>query len=314
MRRCGEQRLERLRAHARRPSHRGPPRARPSARRRARNTRPGTARASRSFAASPGRAPRRRADSRHPARRRAAGGARVPIRGCTRAAAIPSGRSTRARGRASGRRHRRTVPGLPLATSAANASSMSRTTSRSPARTCASKSAGAGLITTCWRSRKAISAGARSAPATGRSSSRDLSDWLATRLRISTRKSGPEERGQQRHERVRRSRRVSTISLRATVATRESDESDRRRDGHATLTAALARNPATRRTRPRATGAPDCATSSAAVPRRDDLAVAEDHDPVAQRGDFLHHVRAEEQALAPGRAGVAGARAARACS
>jgi len=33
-------------------------------------------------------------------------------------------------------------------------------------------------------------------------------------------------------------------------------------------------------------------------PRRDHAAMAEDHDAPAQRGDFLHHVRAEQQALA----------------
>ena len=47
---------------------------------------------------------------------------------------------------------------------------------------------------------------------------------------------------------------------------------------------------------------PARATSSAAVPAATTRPCAEDDDAVAQRGDFLHHVRREQQALALRRA------------
>jgi hypothetical protein len=54
--------------------------------------------------------------------------------------------------------------------------------------------------------------------------------------------------------------------------------------------------------------------SCSAAARGDDATVAEDDDAVAQRRDFLHHVRREQQALALRRAARAAGRAARARS
>ena len=135
----------------------------------------------------------------------------------------------------------------------------------SPARMRSSKSAGAAVSVTCWRSRNATSAGACSRPATGSCRSRAFSAWFAARFSTSSIRIGPAPMAVTNVTSiVRRSRNVSTISLRAIVAMRA-------RAAPMPVVAALM-PPALRRCRAACTnasssdGAPACAISSGAVP------------------------------------------------
>ena len=89
---------------------------------------------------------------------------------------------------------------------------------------------------------------------------------------------------------VRRSRSVSTISFAATVRMRLTH-----RSAYSGKTFAGAKQPTNASS---SVVAPDYATQFRGRACRDDAAAAEDHDAVAERRDLLHHVRAEQQALA----------------
>src|SRR6266567_2523801 len=140
-----------------------------------------------------------------------------------------------------------------------------------------------------------MSAGARSSPATGSLSSRALSAWLATTLTMSARKSGPAAIAVRSVTiMVRPSRKVSTISLPTTVRIRPGG-----------LTRAVSRGEPFSRAQQgyehvferRLSGRGDQLHAAAA---RDNAPVTEDDDGVAQRGDFLHHVAGEQDALSGG--------------
>ena len=289
-------------ARARRPSRRARPPCRPSPPRTGRSRRRGTARARPTAAASRDRTSSTSSGLRdHRARRRAAAAAARPTAGCTRAAATRPGRSTRARGRASGRRRGAPSPGRPSATSFAKSASTTSTTSRSPARICASESAGAaGQRHRCAleerRQRRRVLGAAR----------RQLELARPVGLRRDQVEDEHEEdrageRGRQRASPASCAGRGTCRRAPCATAMRLAH----RAHGGGRECAAVMRHAASPSPLPSSVtnasssvAAPLCAISSARGAVGDDAAVAEDHDAVAQRRDFLHHVRAEQQALA----------------
>ena len=169
-RRRHQQRLERLRARARRPSCRARPPCRPSPRRTVRSRRRGTARARRIAAASrdrrastrSGLATRRRDAAQHQPLI-----APQPVVAAQQRLGLLDRR--RARDRASGRTRAARCRACPARRRRAKRSSIDQHDVEVAARGSARRSRPAPSMTvTCWRSRKAMSAGAYSAPTTGK--------------------------------------------------------------------------------------------------------------------------------------------------
>ena len=132
-------------------------------------------------------------------------------------------------------------------------------------------------------------------PTTGSASSRTLSVCRAIRFSTSNISTGPATIAVTSvTSMVRRSRTMSAISFLATTPMRAGADS--------------VRAMAVTRRGPRRSQEPDESVLEHGLaglrdqlgggPGRDDPAVAQDHDRIAERRDFLHHVRAEEEAFA----------------
>jgi hypothetical protein len=133
-------------------------------------------------------------------------------------------------------------------------------------------------------------------PTTGNTSSRTLSDWRAIRLSTSSISTGPATMAVTSVTSiVRRSRKMSTISLAATAATRAPADSTR---GIIVRRRALRPDPSRRTKASSSTGLAGLGDELGSGAARDHPPVGQNDDRVAERGDFLHDVGAEQQALA----------------